>query len=309
MISHNALALALAAALSAPALTGALIGAGPALAETPAPAAAPAPVSARPAATGAPRADTVVATVNGEAITLGQMIAAREGMQQDASAMPAGALWDLMLDQMIRQTAVAQVQAQSPTPRDKAMLELERRSYLSGAALERIAAPDPTEADLHAAYDAAFGAGNAPKVEYDASHILVKTEEEAKAIETELAKNADFGTLAEEKSTDNSSANKGDLGWFTPDMMVKPFADAVLALKKGEVSPPVQSQFGWHVIKLNDTRTQAAPQFDAIRDQLATQVRRTRVQAEIEKLTAAAQVDKTPGIDPALIDKTDLLGK
>lgn len=281
------------------ALAAALTAALPALAQTPAPA----------PATGAPRADTVVASVNGEPITLGQMIAAKEGMHEGAAALPASALWDLMLDQMISQTAVAQVQAQSQTQRDKAMLELDRRSYLSGAALERIAAAEPSEAELHAAYDAAFGADKAPKVEYSASHILVNTEEEAKAIEDALAKGADFAKLAEEKSTDNSSANKGDLGWFTPDMMVKPFADAVVALKKGEVSPPVQSQFGWHVIRLNDSRTQVAPQFDAIRDQLAMQVRRQRVEAEIKKQAAAAKVEKTPGIDPAVINKTELLDK
>lgn len=283
------------------ALAAALTAALPALAQTPAPATAP--------ATGAPRADTVVASVNGEPITLGQMIAAKEGMHEGAAALPASALWDLMLDQMISQTAVAQVQAQSQTQRDKAMLELDRRSYLSGAALERIAAAEPSEADLHAAYDAAFGADKAPKVEYSASHILVNTEEEAKAIEDALAKGADFAKLAEEKSTDNSSANKGDLGWFTPDMMVKPFADAVVALKKGEVSAPVQSQFGWHVIRLNDTRTQVAPAFDTIRDQLAMQVRRQRVETEIRKQVAAAKVEKTPGIDPAVINKTELLDK
>ena len=283
------------------ALAAALTVALPALAQTPAPATAP--------ATGAPRADTVVASVNGEPITLGQMIAAKEGMHEGAAALHASALWDLMLDQMISQTAVAQVQAQSQTQRDKAMLELDRRSYLSGAALERIAAAEPSEADLHAAYDAAFGADKAPKVEYSASHILVNTEEEAKAIEDALAKGADFAKLAEEKSTDNSSANKGDLGWFTPDMMVKPFADAVVALKKGEVSAPVQSQFGWHVIRLNDTRTQVAPAFDTIRDQLAMQVRRQRVETEIRKQVAAAKVEKTPGIDPAVINKTELLDK
>ena len=171
---------------------------------------------------------------------------------------------------------------------------------------DRVAAAEPTEEELRAAYDAAFGADKTPKEEYSASHILVKTEEEAKAIADELAKGADFGKLAEEKSTDNSGANKGDLGWFTPDMMVKPFADAVVALKKGEVSAPVQSQFGWHVIKLIDERTQAAPAFDEVRDELATQVRRDRVAAEIERIAAAAKVEKTEGLDPALLGSTDI---
>ena len=123
---------------------------------------------------------------------------------------------------------------------------------------------------------------------------------------TQLEGGADFGTIAEEKSSDNSSANKGDLGWFTPDQMVEPFANAVVALEKGKVSAPVQSQFGWHVIKLIDERTQAAPAFDEVRDELTTQVRRDRVAAEIERIAAAAKVEKTEGLDPALLGSTDI---
>ena len=169
-----------------------------------------------------------------------------------------------------------------------------------------LAEAEPSEADLKAAYDKAFGASVAPKTEYNAAHILVATEDEAKAIVTQLEGGADFGTIAEEKSSDNSSANKGDLGWFTPDQMVEPFANAVVALEKGQVSAPVQSQFGWHVIKLLDERTQAAPAFDEVRDQLATQVRRDRVAAEIERIAAAAKVEKTEGLDPALLGSTDI---
>lgn len=275
----------------------------PALAQTPA---ATPPATAE--ATGAPRADTVVATVNGEAITLGQMIAMKENLNQGAVAdLPDAALWDLMLDQMIRQAAVAQVAAQSPSPRDKATLENERRGYQYAATLERVAAPEPTEEELRAAYDAAFGTQTEPKTEYNAAHILVATEEEARAIADELAKGADFAKLAEERSTDNSSANKGDLGWFTADMMVKPFADAVVALDKGQVSAPVQSQFGWHVIKLNDERTQTPPKFEEIREQLANEVRRQKVEAEVQSRVDAATIDKTPGLDPSLLSRSDLL--
>ena len=281
-------------------------------AETPAavpPAVAP-PAVAPPAVaevTGAPRADSVVAVVNGEAITLGQMIAMKEGLQGGAGDLPDVALWDLMLDQMIRQTAVAQVTAQSLTPRDRAMLELDRRGYLSAATLERVAKPEPTEEELRAVYDAAFGSGDSPKTEYSAAHILVATEDEAKAVAEELAGGADFAALAAEKSTDNSAANGGDLGWFTAEMMVEPFAKAVEALEPGQVSAPVQSQFGWHVIRLNETREQTPPEFEQIREQLATQVRRNRVDAEIERLVSAASIEKTEGLAPELLNRTELL--
>lgn len=255
-------------------------------------------------------AETVVATVNGEKITLGQMIAMRSSLNEQVTAgLTDAALWDLMLDQMIRQTAVSQLGASTMTARDTAAVEIDRRAYLAGAALERVAAPDPTEDELRAAYERIFGADVAPKTEYNAAHILVSTEEEAQAIVDELGKGADFGTLAEERSTDNSGPNKGDLGWFTPDQMVKPFADAVVALEPGGVSGPVQSQFGWHVIKLIDQRVQQPPEFDAVRDQLATQIRRDRVEAEIQRLTAEAQVEKTPGLDASLLNKSDILNK
>ncbi|WP_415393187.1 peptidylprolyl isomerase [Paracoccus sp. SJTW-4] len=288
----------------------ALLMGAPALAQTAETPAAVPPAVAPPAVaevTGAPRADSVVAVVNGEAITLGQMIAMKEGLQGGAGDLPDVALWDLMLDQMIRQTAVAQVTAQSLTPRDRAMLELDRRGYLSAATLERVAKSEPTEEELRAVYDAAFGSGDSPKTEYSAAHILVATEDEAKAVAEELSGGADFAALAAEKSTDNSAANGGDLGWFTAEMMVEPFAKAVEALEPGQVSAPVQSQFGWHVIRLNETREQTPPEFEQIREQLATQVRRNRVDAEIERLVSAASIEKTEGLAPELLNRTELL--
>lgn len=255
-------------------------------------------------------ADTVVATINGETVTLGQMIAMRQGMDpQTTQGLPDSAVWDLMLDQMIRQTAVAQ-EAQPLSKRDTAALEIEKRAYLAGSVLEKVAGAEPTEAELKAAYDQAFGGQTTPKLEYDAAHILVKTKEEADAIEKQLKDGADFGTLAEQKSTDPTSGpNKGDLGWFQADQMVPPFAEAVKALKKGEISVPVQTGFGWHVIKLIDSREVTPPKFDEIKDQLAVQVRRDKVQAAIEKRVADSKIEKVPNLDPALLNKTDILGE
>ena len=257
----------------------------------------------------AQEADTVVATVNGEAITLGQMITMRQGLAPDATQnMPDTALWDLMLDQMIRQTAVAQAAGKDLSPRDLAALEIERRSYLAGSVLEKIAAAEPSEAELRAAFDQAFGSAE-PVVEYNAAHILVKTKEEADAIAKQLADGADFGQLAAEKSTDNSGPNKGDLGWFQAAQMVAPFADAVKTLEKGKVSAPVETQFGWHVIKLIDSREATPPSFDDIKAELAVQVRRDRVQSEIEKRLSESKVEKTEGLSPDLLNKTEILGE
>lgn len=269
---------------------------------------AAAPLAALPAL--GQDADTVVATVNGEKITLGQLIAMRQGLDPQATeGLPDSALWDLMLDQMIRQTAVAQVAAHDLSKRDQAGLEIERRAYLAGSVLEKVASAEPTEAELKAAFDQLYGARQAPTIEYNAAHILVKTRDEAEAIEKQLKDGADFGQLAAEKSTDpGSGPNKGDLGWFQADQMVPPFAEAVKKLEKGQVSDPVETQFGWHVIKLIDQREVAPPKFDEVRDQLAVQVRRDRVQAEIERRVAEAKVEKTPGLSPDLLNKSDILG-
>ncbi|PZO68382.1 MAG: peptidylprolyl isomerase, partial [Kocuria palustris] len=162
---------------------------------------------------------------------------------------------------------------------------------------------------LKAAYDQAFGGQNAERQEYNAAHILVKTKEEAEAIEKQLKEGADFGALATEKSTDPTSGpNKGDLGWFQPDQMVAPFADALKAMKKGDVSQPVETQFGWHVIKLIDQRAVVPPKFDEVKDQIAVQVRRDKVQAAIEARVAESKVEKTEGLSPDLLNKTDILG-
>ncbi|MFJ1291843.1 peptidylprolyl isomerase [Paracoccus yeei] len=270
---------------------------------------AAAALAALPLAAFAQDADTVVATVNGEAITLGQLVVMRQGLDaQTTQGLPDSALWDLMLDQMIRQTAVAQ-DAQPLSKRDTAALEVEKRAYLAGSVLEKVASAEPTEDELKAAYDQACGGQNAERQEYNAAHILVKTKEEAEAIEKQLKEGADFGALAAEKSTDPTSGpNKGDLGWFQPDQMVAPFADALKAMKKGDVSQPVETQFGWHVIKLIDQRAVVPPKFDEVKDQIAVQVRRDKVQAAIEARVAESKVEKTEGLSPDLLNKTDILG-
>lgn len=252
-------------------------------------------------------ADTVVATVNGETITLGQMVAMKQGLHQQAQGLPDTALWDLMLDQMIRQTVAAQKGAEQMTARDKAALEIDRRAYLAGAAMERVAGTEPDDEALKAVYNKIFG--GEPKTEYHAAHILVDSEEKAKEIKAELDGGADFPTLAETRSSGPSGPNKGDLGWFTADQMVPEFSAAVVALKKGEISGPVETSFGWHIIKLEDTRNMTPPKFEEIRDQLVQQWRRDKVESTIAELVTAAKIEKVEGLDVNLLNDTALLDK
>lgn len=218
--------------------------------------------------------------------------------------MGDGALYEIMLDQLIQQTAVADAGQENAGVR--AQLEIQRRNTLAAAAITEVTKNQPTDEEIQAAYDKLVAAEE-PATEYSAAHILVDTEEKAREIKAQLDGGADFGTLAEQSSTGPSGPNKGDLGWFSADQMVKPFADAVSAMEKGQISDPVQTEFGWHVIKLNDTRLREAPALDEVRDQISQMVLRDKVQAEIERLTSEATVEKVEGIDPALMNKTELL--
>ncbi len=159
---------------------------------------------------------------------------------------------------------------------------------------------------MKVAYDAKYATAE-PSKEFHAAHILVKTEDEAKAIKEELDKGADFATLAKDKSTGPSGPNGGDLGWFSAGMMVKPFEDAVMALKPGEVSGPVETEFGWHIIKLDEVRDAAVPSMEDARDELSGDIRQKAVEARVAEVTGAAKIEKmTDGIDPSII-KTETI--
>ena len=117
---------------------------------------------------------------------------------------------------------------------------------------------------MHKVYDDAVKQMGSEQ-EVHARHILVATEDEAKAIEAELKKGADFATLAKEKSKDPGAAEGGDLGYFTKDQMVPEFAEVAFKLDKGQISDPVKTQFGWHIIKVEDKRTKPTPTFDEVK--------------------------------------------
>lgn len=254
-------------------------------------------------------ADTVVATVNGTEITLGQMIVTRETLPEQYQALPDDALFKGILEQLIQQVALEQSMAGKTSRRDEIAMLNERRGYLSGVALRGVVAGAVTDDALQAAYDARFK-DLAPQTEYRAAHILVETEEKAKELKTQIDGGADFAELAKANSTDGAAANGGDLGWFGLGMMVKPFEDAVVALKPAEIGGPLQTQFGWHLIKLVETRIATAPSLDDMREELATEIEQKTVAAHVDSLTKAATVTR-PGesIDPAALRDQTLLDK
>jgi len=252
-------------------------------------------------------ASTVLATVNGTDITLGHLIAMRAMLPAQYQELPDEVLYNGMLDQLIQQEVVADSLRGSEDARTKLTMENEDRAFLASVAIDAIAFDTIADADVQALYDANF-ADAGGDLEWNASHILVATEEEAQSLIDQLNDGADFVALAQEFSTGPSGPNGGALGWFGTGMMVPEFETAVAGLEAGEISAPVQTQFGWHVVKLNESRISAPPALEDVRADLEEELRRQRVDAYLAELTEAAEITQPEvEIDMSLIRNIDLL--
>jgi peptidyl-prolyl cis-trans isomerase C len=178
-------------------------------------------------------------------------------------------------------------------PEVQSALEMQRMMVMSAAALQQIAAEsDPTEDELKAAYEDFVE--QAKRTEYKARHILVDEKAQAEDLIKKLdkSKGKDFEKLARENSLGPTAEKGGDLGWFDARRMVKPFSDAVATMEPGNYTEqPVQTQFGWHVILLEDTRPAEPPSFDEAKPQLEAALRRQKVAEKLNELRAAADVD------------------
>lgn len=250
-------------------------------------------------------AKTVVARVNGVEITLGNIIAARQSLPDQYQSLPDAQLFDGIVNQIVQQELLKQ-SAGDITDALKYQLANEERVLIAGHALETIANEAVTDDALKAAYDAKF-AEFEPGREYHAAHILVDSEEEAKAIIEELNNGADFADLAREKSTGPSGPNGGDLGWFGKGMMVAPFEDAVVKMEEGAISEPVQTQFGWHIIKLMETRLAEVPPLEDVQDELTADIQEQAIRAKLDSLETEGDVEMVEGIEPSALRMDDLI--
>ena len=251
--------------------------------------------------------DTVVAEINGTEITAGHLILLRAQLPEQLQQLPLDQLYDGLIQQAVSQALLSQSLEDVPQAAEMT-LENQQRAVRANVVMQRIAEEVVTEAALEEAYAAEYG-GREATPEYNASHILVETRDEAAALKAELDEGADFAALAREHSTGPSGVNGGNLGWFGPGMMVPSFEEAVADLSPDEVSPPVETQFGWHLVKLNDRREQAPPAMEDVRDELAQSIQQEAVQARLEELREAGNVlsrDVTD-IDPGFLDNVDLL--
>jgi peptidyl-prolyl cis-trans isomerase C len=262
----------------------------------------------KPAATDkvpdAPPAKPPLVTVNGEPIStelyedyvkaLTQGKSSAELPPEDREQIKE----NLVRLQLIAQQAEKDGLAKEPDVASR--LELARINLLQQASAQKyLKDRAPTEAELRAEYQLQLE--SSPLVEYHARHILVSGEDVAQKIIGQLGGGMDFATLAKRFSSDKASAAKGgDLDWFAPNAMVKPFSDAVALLKNGEYTKtPVQTQFGWHVIQLLGTRDRAPPAFEAVQEQLKQIVQRKKYQAYADELLKTAKIDPPLAGKPA----------
>ena len=259
-------------------------------------AAAPAPTAAAgqpPAAQARP--DPVVATVNGHELHLSDVSEAAQSLPDEVRSMPPQVLYPMLLDQMVDREALvieAQKEGIEKDPAVQRAIARATDTVLQNAILSRQIGPSVTEAALHAKYDADY-ANKPGEEEVHARHILVDSEDKAKAIIAQLNKGADFAALAKENSKDPAAQNGGDLGFFKKTDMVPEFADAAFALKPGQwTQTPVKTQFGWHVIKVDEVRTAPPPSFDQVRDEIRQQIIQAGVRAALDKARVGLVVQK-----------------
>jgi len=247
---------------------------------------------------------SVVARVGDQTITEGDLAFAAEDMAQDLAQMPPeerrAFLVRILIDMKVMSAAAREAGM------DQTEIFAQRREYLEERALRRAyfaeaIAASVTEEAVRAEYDA-YVAQFEPVDEIRASHILVETEEEANTLKAELDGGADFATLAREHSIDPGAANGGDLGFFGRGMMVQPFEEAAFALGDGAISAPVQSQFGWHIIKLEEKRQSQPPAFEQVAPQIQNQLLMQTFTETVDELMADVEVTIE---DPALKAKFD----
>jgi len=254
--------------------------------------AACAPKTATDATAGKP-----VATVNGVAISRPLFDFFAKSVSGKAATELKPEQLNQVLDGLVRAEVAVQAaekagldkQGDAPVQLQFSRLQILEDALFTGYLKDHKA----TDAELKAEYDAQVA--QMPKTQFHAHHILVASKDEADAVIKQLKGGAKFEALASAKSTDpGSKAKGGDLDWFNSAQMVKPFSDAVAALKKGEYTQaPVQTQFGWHVIRLDDTREINPPQFDQVKDRISQIVDSKRLKAYSEELAKSAKIEKS----------------
>lgn len=249
--------------------------------------------------------DKVVATIDGKPITEGDLAVAESEIGSDMGTMPPEQKRTSLLEFLIDNQLFAEA-AEAQKLNEGADFET-RLNYLKRRALrelyfDKVIKASVSDADAHKIYDDQVKLLK-PEEEVSARHILVATEDEAKALKEKLDKGADFAQLAKESSKDPGSKDDGgNLGYFGHGQMVPQFEDIVFKLKKGEVSDPVKTQFGWHLVKLEDRRTKQPPAFEIVKDRIVQSLLLQKAQQTAVSLRGKSKIDI---VDPEIKKAVD----
>lgn len=251
--------------------------------------------AAKPPAQAAPK-DPIIATVNGVPVRLSELEVAQQSLPPQYRNMPIQAVFPALLDRIVDSKLVVQEGKKSKVTEDpayKKRLAFVEEQVLQDFWIQREIARKVTADKLRQRYEERLKSLPSEE-EVHARHILVATEDEAKALIAEIKKGTAFDKLAKEKSTDKASgAEGGDLGWFKKSDMVKEFADAAFDLKKGAMTEtPIKTQFGYHVIQVEDRRKAPPPAYEELAEQLREEMAREAVTAELDLLRSRAKIEK-----------------
>lgn len=238
--------------------------------------------------------DSVVATLNGQPITESDLALAQSELGPQFGQLPEAQRRAAALSAVIDVrlfAAEAEEQDIDESADFQQQMKFLRERALHSAYIDQNVVGGLSEEELRARYDTEM-AKIEPKEEVHARHILVETEEEANEIVEQLDNGGDFAEIAKEKSTDGAAANGGDLGYFTADRMVPEFSEAAFAMEPGTHSEePVKSDFGWHVIKVEDKRMQEPPPFEQVEDQIRSLLIRDKYIEQLASLRSDAELD------------------
>ena len=243
--------------------------------------------------------DPVVARVNGVAIRQGDLTLAEEDVGDDMKAASPDAKREQLISYLadiILVTQAAEKKKLDDNADFKRRLDFLRKKLLMGFGLQDEAKSALTDEAMKQVYEEAVKSMGGQE-EVRARHILVDNEDEAKAIIEQLKNGADFAALAKEKSKDPGAADGGDLGYFTKEQMVPEFADVAFKMYPGQLSNPVKTAFGWHIIKLEDKRTKPIPEFEKVREQIEAFLMRKAQTEYVAKLRQGAKIERLDQAD------------
>jgi peptidyl-prolyl cis-trans isomerase C len=238
--------------------------------------------------------DPVLARVNGVDIKQSDLVLAEEDVGDDLKAASPDAKREQLISYLadiILVTQAAEKKKLADSPDFKRRLAFVRNKLLMGFGLQDEAKGALTEDAMRQVYEEAVKSAGGQE-EVRARHILVDTEDEAKALLEQIKNGADFATLAKERSKDPGAADGGDLGYFTKEQMVPEFADVAFKMYPGQLSNPVKTAFGWHIIKLEDKRTKPVPEFEKVKEQIEAFLMRKAQTEYVAKLRQGAKIER-----------------